>query len=156
MTTALEAGPEVVLVRYGELALKGNNRAMFERHLLDNMRTALAHLAEVKIERIQGRVAVTPDRRVEAVARRLQDVFGISSVSPARGATRELEGLVEVARRVLREAVAELPPGRQTTFRVATRRADKTFPLTSAELDRHVADALLGEFPNLKVKLTRR
>ena len=153
MRAALEAGPELVLVRYGELALKGLNRSMFETALLDNIRAALRHVAEVEVERQRGRVAVTPTRRVEAVARRLQDVFGISSVSPARGVPSELEAIVAAARAALSEAVAELPAGRETTFRVATTRADKSFPLNSAELDRLVADRVLGDYPQLRVQL---
>jgi thiamine biosynthesis protein ThiI len=147
-------GPELVLVRYGELALKAGNRRQFEERLMANVRAALRHVTDVRMERRQGRLAVIPARRVETAARRLQDVFGISSISPARGVASDPEAIVAVARRALAEAVAELAPGERATFRVATNRADKRFPLRSADFDRHVAESILGGFPQLDVRLS--
>lgn len=146
-------GPELVLVRYGELALKGGNRGEFEKRLVANMRRALAGVAPATFARERGRVIVRPQGRVEAVARRLQDVFGISSISPARGVPSEQEAILAAARTALAEAVAELPPGRQTTFRVSVRRADKRFPIPSAQFERVVADHVLGDHPQLVVRL---
>jgi thiamine biosynthesis protein ThiI len=60
---------------------------------------------------------------------------------------------VEVARRALREVVLELAPDARATFRVATKRADKRFPIHSADFDRYVAERILGEFPQLAVRL---
>lgn len=147
------SGPELVLVRYGELALKGGNRGEFEKRLVANMRLALANLTPATFTRERGRVIVRPEQRVEAAARRLQDVFGISSISPARGVPSAPESIFEAARTALAEAVAELPPGRKTTFRVSVRRADKTFPTPSFEFERVVADQVLGLHPQLVVRL---
>jgi len=153
VSAPVEGGPELVLVRYGELALKAGNRRQFEERLLGNMRAALRHVTEVRMERRQGRLAVIPARRVEAAARRLQDVFGISSISPAWGVASDPEAIVPVARHALEEAVAELAPGERATFRVATNRADKRFPMRSADFDRFVAESILGGFPQLDVQL---
>ena len=153
MNAADDSGPELVLVRYGELALKGGNRSAFERRLLDNIRTALRHVSDVRLERQQGRIAVIPARRVEAAARRLQDVFGIVSLSPARGVRSDPQAIVPVARLTLEEALAELPVGERVTFRVATNRADKSFPIHSADFDRYVAERILDGFPQLEVRL---
>ncbi len=153
MNAAPEAGPEIVLVRYGELALKGGNRREFELALLDNIRAALRNVSEVRLERGQGRIAVLPARAVEAVARRLQDVFGISSVSPAHGVTSDPDAIVSVARQVLAQALIGRAPEQVDGFRVATKRADKSFPLTSADLDRYVAERVLPDFPALSVRL---
>ena len=146
-------GPELVLVRYGELALKGGNRGEFEKRLVANMRRALEGITPATFTRERGRVVVRPERRVEAAARRLQDVFGVSSISPARGVPSEAAAILACARAVLAEAVAELPPGRATTFRVRVRRADKTFPVPSTEFERVVADHVLGDHPQLVVRL---
>lgn len=146
-------GPELVLVRYGELALKGGNRGEFEKRLVGNMRRALAGLTPATFTRERGRVVVRPERRVEAAAKRLQDVFGISSISPARGVPTERGAILECARVALAEAVAELPPGRAATFRVRVRRADKTFPVRSVEFERVVADHVLVDHPQLVVRL---
>lgn len=143
----------MILVRYGELALKGNNRRLFENTLLDNMRSALKGFGKVRMDRVQGRVAVVPERRVEAAARRLQDVFGISSLSPAWSAEPTPEAIVEVARGVLRRAVLALPTDREVSFRVRTRRAEKTFPMSSAVFDAWLADRTLAEHPHLRVQL---
>ncbi len=136
----------VVLARYGELWLKGRNRIQFERVLMRNARAALDELdPEVKIEREHGLIVVRPTRRVREVARRLQDVFGCSSLSVARGAPSTPEAIAAVAHEVLREALEAYPPGRPVRFRVSTKRADKRFPLTSPQLDRYVAERLPAE-----------
>ena len=77
-------GPiSVVLVRYGELGLKGHNRSVFEKALVDNIKRAVKPISKVEVKRTRGRIGVYPERRGELVARRLQDVFGIRwSVSP--------------------------------------------------------------------------
>ena len=153
MIAGEDRGPDVLLVRYGELALKGRNRSEFERALLDNARSALRHVTEVRMERGQGRITLWPKQRAESAARRLQDVFGIASISLARTVENEPDAIVEVARRALREVVLELAPDARATFRVATKRADKRFPIHSADFDRYVAERILGEFPQLAVRL---
>jgi len=150
---AAEAAPEIVLVRYGELGLKGHNRPLFERALVRNIRHAAAAISPVTVERRQGRLAVFPERRIEAVARRLQDVFGIVSLSPAWGVAPEPEAIVEAARPVLAAALRAFPPGETVTFRVESRRADKRFPLRSYELDRFVADRILPGLDSIRVRL---
>ena len=145
--------PEIVLVRYGELALKGGNRRQFEDRLAQNIRDASRGISAVKVERRRGRLAVLPERRTEEVAFRLQQVFGIKSVSPAWGAPNDPEAIARCARPVLEDALASLPPDREVTFRVATSRGDKAFPLTSTELDRFVADRILPGVARLRVRL---
>ena len=77
--------PELILVRDGELALKGGNRRPFELALVRNLRAAVTPISPVRIERHRGRISVFPERRALEVAERLLDVFGIKSVSPAWG-----------------------------------------------------------------------
>jgi thiamine biosynthesis protein ThiI len=138
------AGPELVLGRYGELWLKGRNRIDFERTLVRNARAALAEIdPEVEIERAHGLLLLRPTRRVHDVARRLQEVFGLSSLSIACSAPSTPEALATGAAAVLAEALESLPRERPLRFRVETRRTDKSFPLTSPELDRYVAERIL-------------
>lgn len=153
MSAPVATAPEMVLVRYGELGLKGGNRPAFEAALQRNIASALARVAEARVERSRGRMAVFPTRRVESVARRLQEVFGISSISPAWGAPSEPEAIVRVARLVLEDALAGLPGEGPVTFRVRTSRGDKRFPLTSMELDRFVAERILVDLPRIRVQL---
>ena len=146
--------PELVLVRYSEIALKGGNRREFERALVRNLRSAASPIAKLEVERRRGRLAVFPDRRVERVAECATRVFGISSVSPAWTAALDPEAIAEVARGVLADALANFPSGRRIPFRVRSRRAEKRFPLTSTELDRFVADRVLTEDGPLDVDLS--
>jgi len=145
--------PELLLVRYGELALKGGNRAVFERALVRNIQHATRDVSPVTIARTTGRITVTPERRALEVARRIQDVFGIKSVSPAWGAPLEPEAIAEVAGAVFDDALADVPPGRIVTARVRTNRAEKRFPMTSTELDRFVAERILPGPERVRVKL---
>ena len=82
MSPAALSSPEVALVRYGELSLKKGNRGEFERALVRNIKRAVSAISPVEVKRQSGRIAVLPERRAFEVARRLQDVFGIKSVSP--------------------------------------------------------------------------
>jgi len=140
------ATSEVVLARYGELWLKGKNRSEFERALVRNARAALSTIdPEAVLVREHGLLVVRPSRRVRDVAARLQDVFGISSLSIARSAPSEPEGIADVASAVLGEALEELPRERAVRFRVSAKRTDKRFPMTSPELNRFVAERLPPE-----------
>ncbi len=147
------APPELVLVRYGELALKGGNRRQFEDRLAQNIRDAVEKISPAKVERRRGRLAVFPERRTEDVAFRIREVFGIKSVSPAWGSPSEAEAIVRCARRVLLDALSAMPTDRPITFRVHTSRGDKDFPLTSTELDRFVAERVMPGLTQLRVRL---
>ncbi len=146
-------GPEMILVRYGELALKGKNRSTFEHALVRNLRDAAANTSPVRIELSRGRIAVFPERRVSEVAVRLQDVFGVKSLSPAWGCEPTPEAIAELAEFVLRDTLAALPSGVERSFRVRTNRSDKSFPMTSTELDRYVAERALPSAEGLRVQL---
>lgn len=146
---------EMVLVRYGELGLKGGNRASFEVALCRNIVQAAAAISEVRCERSRGRITVFPKRRVEAVARRLQDVFGISSISPCVGVEPTPTAIVDAARPVFEDALASYGGREGVTFRVRSSRADKRFPMVSTDLDRHVAEAILRPEDKVVVQLKR-
>ena len=138
------APPELVLVRYGELSLKGGNRPQFETILMRNIRAAVQHVSPVDVQREHGRIRVVPARRVEEVAERLRDVFGIKSVSPAWRCEPTPAAIVALARPIVEQAFADVPPGAKRSFRVRSKRGEKAFPLTSMELDRVVAEGVLG------------
>ena len=149
------AASEVVVARYGELWLKGKNRRQFENALVRNVRNALAPIAECKIERATGQIVVVPASRIGDVTHRLREVFGFSSVSRARTAGRAPDANAEVAATVLGEALEALPRNREISFRVETRRGDKSFPMVSTELNRFVADRVMPTYgERLRVQLT--
>ena len=148
---ALE-GPELVLVRYGEIALKGGNRATFERQLVRNMKHAARPISATAATRSHGRITLAPERRGMAVARRVRDVFGVKSVSPAWGCEPSPAAILALSRRVM-AAEMQARAGQEFRFRVRSRRAEKRFPLTSTDLDRLVADSVLPLYPQLVVDL---
>jgi thiamine biosynthesis protein ThiI len=76
------------------------------------------------------------------VAKRLQEVFGFASLSVARPVASELEPLTRAAHALLAEELESYPRARPVRFRVSAQRADKRFPLTSPELNRHVAERI--------------
>lgn len=146
--------PDVLLVRYGELALKGGNRRMFEDALMRNIQAALSEVTKVRVRKMRGRLLVFPESRVERAAERLQDVFGIKSVSPGWMTDTHPEAIVELASRVLEDALERRPDLGMISFRVSTKRAEKRFPYNSPEFDRHVADQVLrGHEDRLRVQL---
>ncbi len=135
--------PDLILARYGELWLKGKNRHLFEKALIENIRTACRSHGKTSVVREQGMLAIRPERRIGDAARRLQDVFGLSSISPAWGVEKDPDAIAAAAPALVGRALESLPRDREIAFRVETRRSDKRFPMISTELDRHVADRVL-------------
>jgi thiamine biosynthesis protein ThiI len=152
-TTQGLAAPEMIVVRYGELSLKGKNRAQFEDVLIRNIRAAARRFEGVKVLKKRGRLFVVASGRLLELARRLQDLPGIKSVSPAWGAEPELEAITAVAQRLATDLAASLPAGQRPSFRVRTSRADKRFPLRSTEVDRAVADRVLPLLGDVSVAM---
>jgi len=135
----------------GEIAIKGKNRAEFEKKLMENMRLAVKSLAAgVKVNKIGGRIEVQiGDAAMSDVVERLTQVMGIVSVSPVAEAELDIEQIQETAVRVVQDAMAtRVAP---VTFKVDGRRANKRFPLPSPELARTVGGYVLPRVDGLKV-----
>lgn len=153
---AAASGPAgaALLVRYHEIGLKGGNRAFFERKLCDNLQAALAGTPGLRFTRIRGRILVRAQapaaRLVEAAAR----VFGVASTSAAVAVAPAVETLAAAGVDQIEQALARDFAGRaEVRFRVLVNRADKSYPLRSAELERRLADHVLPRFPALRVDL---
>ncbi len=152
-SSSVSAAPELCLVRYGELALKKKNRGDFERKLVGNIQAALAPIAPAAVERVRGRLLVVPAARATACAKRLQEVFGIASISPAWKVKSELESIVPLARTLLERALEERAGAGSVSMRVRVTRADKRFPLRSFELERELAERVLPGLSGIHVEL---
>lgn len=138
---------DVVLLRYGELALKGKNRGQFENRLLANVRQALADFPGLRVRRAYGRLLVElGDAPFAEVAERLGRVFGLVSFSPAVRTPLDLPAIQEAALALIRS----LSPAPRT-FKVAARRSVKNFPHTSHELNHLVGAHVLRNTDNLTV-----
>lgn len=122
----------LLLLKYGEIALKGLNRNIFEKKLLDNIKASLWGLTGYKVSKENGRMYVSYDKNDEdEVIRRVSRVFGLVSVCPVRVVENNIDAIRETALEMVRELLDEKP---FKTFKVESRRTDKKFPLTSPEI----------------------
>ena len=143
-----------IVVRYGEIGLKGANRPWFERQLKANLLQALRGVPEVRVRRSRGRMVVTAAQPAAAWAERAARVFGVASVSPAMAVAPDPEALGPAALEQVTAALAQDFPGDgPVRFRVRVNRADKRHPLRTAELERRIADAVMPHTPRLRVDL---
>ena len=145
--------PDLILVRYGELALKKGNRGVFEKALVRNLRQALAPITNTEVQRQHGRIFIKPERRCEKAARRAAEVFGVKTVSPTWSVATDTEAITSQAAKLLDTALAGLTRSEPISFRVRVKRSNKAFPMTSSELERHVAERILPGPETVKVQL---
>ena len=121
----------LVLVHYHELGLKRGNRPLFLRHLARNLRRATSDVGPVTLRQVSGRVLLELDghENPEAVRDRVRRVCGVASVSLASRVASTVDAM--------KAAVERLIDGRTfASFRISARRAFKTYPMTSVELNR--------------------
>lgn len=136
----------ILVATYAEIALKGRNRPMFQRRLANNMRAAVAGESVSSIKHVESRFLIHLDdpTRADAVITKLQRVFGLQWIAPAIAVPREnpdhdLARVCEVAVEMARRDV-----GAARTFKVDTKRSDRSFPLVSMEINRIVGEAVGG------------
>lgn len=138
----------IILVRYGEIALKGKNRRFFEKALQDNLKSALRGL-NAGVTRKHGRFLVSGPHQGELeILHRLSKVFGVTSVSSVRATPLDPGAIEEAALKL----VHNRPPHRNS-FKIDARRSNKKFPLTSPEINRIIGAAVLRANPHLEVNL---
>lgn len=144
---------DMMLVRYGEIGLKGKNRADFENKLVQNIKIALRDLGERKASKSYGRVYVElkgSQEDAKEVADRLSKVFGIVSISPTVVAPLDLEEIKKVSFKVMQESFS--PP---MSFKVNCKRSLKSFPQNSMEINRIIGAFILEYFEKLSVDVKK-
>lgn len=136
---------KVIIIRYSEIHLKGNNRGFFENTLINNIKK---NISDIRCEFIksQGRYLIVDfdDCDEDTLIRRISKVFGVHSVSPALEVNSEIDEIFVAANNLTQQG---------GTFRINTNRADKSFPLNSMELSAQIGGMVLEKHPNLKVNL---
>lgn len=126
-----------ILIRYGELSLKGKNRNQFIKQLLRNVKQALSAYPKLEYQSGHDRMIILLNGEdAKSVSHRLESVFGISSFSLAVKVDSDLDTIVETCY----ELMSKETPG---TFKVVARRNDKTFGYSSDEINRAVATKIL-------------
>ncbi|KIL34624.1 thiamine biosynthesis protein ThiI [Cohnella kolymensis] len=138
---------DLLLVRFGEITIKGRNRGRFENMLFQQIKSALRAFPALQYEKGYGRVFIhLNDEEYEAVAERLKDVFGVLSFSPVVRVRHDVEAIRESALELIR-AVEPAPE----TFKVSVKRAWKEFPHDTPEMNRLVGAYVLRNSPGLRV-----
>lgn len=137
----------VCLVHYHEIGLKGNNRARFERILMDNIKAALAAFSVATITRISGHILVTfsVSGEAERAFPLIAKVPGVARVSLAFHTNREPGDYCAAAIKALEEF------GEFNSFKVVARRSNTDYELTSMDLNKQVGEVLCNAFPDKKV-----
>ena len=122
---------EIILVKYGEIILKGGNRPKFEKVLMDNIRNAVRNIDRIKMSIMQATIYIEPENpeNLDIICERLSLIFGIVSITKAGVVDKDIESIREGAYEYCKK---DLLPGKK--FKVEAKRADKRFPLTSVEL----------------------
>ena len=141
---------EVLLLKCGELVLKGLNRGRFEDKLLAIVRRRLAHLGQYEVYAIQSTLYVEPREGapVDQALEVCRKVFGVVAVCRAAVCDKNMEAICKTAVEYLKDTME-----RSATFRCQAKRSDKKFPLKSPEIARDVGGALLAAYPHLKVQM---
>ncbi len=138
----------IIMVRYGEIALKGKNRGQFEQQLQRNLKAVVKDLAG-EVERLHGRFMVTgPAENRDQMLEALSRVFGVVSVSPVTEAPLGIDEIKKAAT----ATVEKIAPGQQS-FKVSSRRSNKRFAYDSPELNQLIGAHLLESFSGLTVDL---
>jgi thiamine biosynthesis protein ThiI len=143
----------ILLVKYGEVALRQGNRAFYEKQIMDDIRRRIKdlHGGNIRVYREQGRFLIEDvdgDLDTDMILPRIRTIFGaIAFCDGIKTTERTMEPLLEIA--------LEFFKGRMggESFKVHTKRADKRFPLTSNETSAAIGEYLLDKIPGLRVDL---
>lgn len=128
---------DTVLIRYGELSTKGKNRKDFIRRLDRNIRYMLRDFKDLQYKRTYDRIYIKlQDEDPEEIAERLKKVFGISSFSFTERVDSDIDAITARCLEIAKETDKK-------TFKILTKRHDKTFPMVSDAVNRHIAGVIL-------------
>ncbi len=141
---------DLILIRFGEIALKGENRINFVQQLINNIDKNIKNIADYKITRSSGRIFIHSENNIEKIMDRLKMIPGIVSFSPAVICSLDYESLEIEALKLFKKEVKNYP----TTFKVITRRANKQFKPNSMEVSRKLGAKILGEINDKNNKIS--
>ena len=140
---------EIILIKNGELALKGLNRCTFEDIMIKNIKRRLKDLGKVEIRKAQSTIYIEPKEEnydFEEALERVSLIFGIAAFSRACVCEKDMADIISKSQVYLENTLKNVK-----TFKVESKRSDKKFPLKSPEICRELGGALLSKFNHLKV-----
>ena len=138
---------DLLLVRYGEIYLKGLNRPTFMRALVSRIRYAVKGIAK-KVWLEDARIYVSEMTDTEECIEKVRKVFGVHSVCPAVKMDKSDFSAVCLK-------AAQMMEGVQGTFKVVSRRSDKRYPLDSPAINIEMGGVILDHHPHLKVDVKK-
>ena len=136
---------DIILLKLGEIVLKGLNRKSFEQKLMGNIRRRLAPLGNFRVYCLQSTVYVEGEEGadMDAAFEAMQQVFGVISLSRAAPCEKNKEAIAKLAIEYLRDEMESAK-----SFKVESKRSDKAFPMTSIELSQYVGGELADAYPD--------
>ena len=140
---------EIILLKLGEIVLKGLNRRAFEQKLLNNVKRRLAAIGNFKAYCLQSIIYVEPlddSADIDLAFEALGKVFGIIKMSRAAECEKDKDAIVALAKTYLKDDMEKAK-----SFKVESKRSDKSFPMTSIELSQYVGGELAEAFPDTAV-----
>ena len=139
---------DMILMKQGEIVLKGLNRRKFESCLIGNIRRRLEPFGKFRVYAVQSAIYAEPQGEcdMDGAYAAAKNIFGIVSLSRAVACAKDKDAMFETARRYLAPAFAKA-----RTFKVESKRSDKSFPMTSIELSQYVGGLLAEAFPDVGV-----
>lgn len=137
---------EIILVKYGEIILKGLNRHIFEDKLVNNIRKVVGNEASVRKSLATIYVEPADNADIDKLAEKITKVFGVVSVTRAGITEKDIDDIAKGAAEYLKDTL-----GTKKTFKVETKRADKRYPMKSPEISAYLGGKLLAAYPHLKV-----
>ena len=139
---------DIILLKLGEIVLKGLNRRSFEQKLTANVRRRLAPIGKFRVYCLQSIIYVEGEdgADMDTAFEALKKVFGVISLTRAAACEKDKDAIAKLAIEYLREDML-----RAKSFKVETRRSDKAFPMTSIELSQYVGNALSDAYEDIEV-----
>ena len=140
---------DMLLLKLGEIVLKGLNRKQFEQKLIANVNRRLKPFGNFSIYCIQSTIYVEPKDEffdMDSALEAAQTVFGIASISRAAACEKDKDAIFETAKSYLGDDIAAAK-----SFKVESKRADKRFPMTSIQISQYVGGLLAEEYPDTAV-----
>lgn len=139
---------DIILLKLGEIVLKGLNRKSFEQKLMGNIRRRLAPLGNFRVYCLQSTMYVEGEEGadMDAAFEAMRQVFGVISLSRAAPCEKNKEAIAKLAIEYLREEMESAK-----SFKVESKRSDKAFPMTSIELSQYVGGELADAYPDTQV-----
>ena len=139
---------EIILAKYGEIALKGDNRSTFEDMLVKNIKRRLKKIGKFEYWRRQSTIYIEPleDSDIEAALESLKNVFGIGAIQRCAVFEKDFDVVAANVGEYLKPALENAK-----TFKVEAKRSDKSFPLKSPDIQQKLGDVVLDNFPHLGV-----